>query len=189
MYNEKLGLPLKIGTVVDTESYYQAIPGSAIVVQVIDSGNNLVARGFGASWNETYQMTPVMEWGQRNSVEIVKGAMPPGQLNIQSMYFMQLNDTLPTYKNLVSKRELTAIFQIADHEDSSIVGVILDVFQGVIIQGQQANFNAQSLYLRNLNMIYRKRLKGIEWLALNSGILYPAQAGTVMTNNNVAIGS
>ncbi len=183
MFNEKFDLPIKIGAVSDTESYYQALPGSALVVQVFDGASNLIARGFGVSWNETYQLTPVMEWGKRYSVEIVKGAMPPGQISIQSMYFMDLNDTLPTYKNLVSKRELQAMIQIADHEDETLKGVVLDVFQGVVIQGQQGNFSSQNLYLRNCNMIYRTRLKGIEWLNLNPTAKYPAAVGPQITFN------
>jgi hypothetical protein len=183
MYNEKLELPIRIGSIEDTESYYQALPGSALVVQVLDGSKNLIARGFGASWNETYQMTPVMEWGKRYSVEIVKGAMPPGQISIQSMYFMDLNDTLPTFKNLASKRELTAIIQIANEEDATLNGIVLDVFQGVVIQGQQGNFNASNLYLRNCSMIYRKRLKGIEWLKLNPALKYPAKVGEEISFN------
>lgn len=180
MFGEKLALPIKIGQIVDSESYYQALHGSQLLVSVIDDKKNLVARGMGMSWNENYQLTPILEWGQRYSVEIVKGAMPPAQLSIQSMYFMHLNDTLPTFKNLVSRKELTALIQIATHEDEALKGIVLDVFQGCIIQGQQGNWNAQSLYLRNANLLYRKRLKGIEWAKLNQSALYPAKAGEEM---------
>lgn len=183
MFGEKLELPIKIGEITDPESYYQSLHGSQLRVTVLDNENNLVARGFGISWNENYQMTPVMEWGQRYSVEIVKGAMPPGQLQIQSMYFMKLNDTLPTYKNLVSKRELTVIVQIADHEDETLKGVVLDVFQGCVIQAQSGNWNAQNLYMRNANLLYRKRLKGIEWVKMNASSKYPAKAGDEMAMN------
>jgi len=176
-FAEKLSVPIKIKGIEDTESYYQALPGSALLIKVFDQDKNMIARGMGVSWAENYQMTPVMEIGQRYCVEIVKGAMPPGQINLQSMYFMQLNDTLPTYKNLVSRRELSALIQIAEHEDEALKGVVLDVFEGIVIQGQQGNFNAQSLYLRNANMLYRKRTTGIEWKKKNASALYPATAG------------
>jgi hypothetical protein len=181
MYGEKLDLPIKIGDIPDSESYYQSLHGSQLLVKVLDNENNLVARGMGVSWNETYQMTPVMEWGQRHAVEIVKGAMQPGQIQVQSMYFMKLNDTLPTYKNLASKRELKVIIQIADHEDDSLKGVVLDVFEGCVIQAQSGNWNSQSLYMRNANILYRKRLKGIEWVKANQSAKYPAKAGDSIT--------
>lgn len=184
MFNEAFDLPIKIGEEKDSESYYQSLHGSQLVVTVLDGTKNLVARGMGMSWNENYQLTPVMEWGQRYSVEIVKGAMPAGQIQIQSMYFMQLNDTLPTYKNLVSKKELSVIVQIADHEDESLKGVVLDVFEGCVIQAQSGNWNAQALYMRNANLLYRKRLKGIEWVKKIATAKYPAAAGDTISFNS-----
>jgi hypothetical protein len=180
-FGDVLDVPVKIGEVGDPESYYKALPGSALLVKVFDNEFNLIARGLGFSWAENYQNFPVMELGQRHCIEIVKGAMPPGQINYQGMYFMNLNDTMPTYKNLVSTRELSALVQIADHEDASLNGIVLDVFQGLVIQGQQGNFNAQTLYLRNCNMIYRTRLTGLEWKNLNPAVKYPAASGGVQT--------
>lgn len=184
MYNEKFELPIKIGKEIDSESYYQSLHGSQLVVTVLDGKKNLVARGMGMSWSENYQMQPILEWGKRYSVEIVKGSMPAGQIQIQSMYFMKLNDTLPTYKNLASRKELTAIVQIAEHEDEALKGVVLDVFEGCVIQAQSGNFNAQALYMRNVNLLYRKRLKGIEWVKKNATAKYPAEAGDSISFNS-----
>lgn len=177
MYGEKLDVPIKFAQISaqDKETYYQSLHGSQLVALVIDENNNLIARGFGLSWSENYQMAPVMEWGQRNATEIVKGAMPPGQINIQGMYFMQLNDVMPTYKNLVERKELTTLIQIQNHEDPALSGVVLDVFEGCTIQGQQGNFNSQNLYLRNCSILYRKRYTGIEWAKKVNGTKYPAQ--------------
>lgn len=175
MYGELLTLPTLIKEVKDQESYYQALSGSQLVVTLLDGGLNLVARGTGFQWNENYQKMPIPEWGQRHIIEIVTGQMNVGQASIQSMFFMNLNDTLPTFKNLVSRRELEIIVQIADHEDPALAGLVLDVFQGVHIQGQSGNFSAQSLYLRNANMMYRKRLTGLEWARLSNDTNYPAE--------------
>jgi len=173
-YGEKYNLPVNIKAIEDPSVYYQALSGSQLVCQVFDESYNLFARGMGMSWNEQPQQTPVMEWGQRYCLEIVTGAMPPGQIAIQGMYFMKLNDTMPTYKNLASRRELFAMVQIAKHEDQALAGIVLDVFQGVKIAGQQGNWNAQSLYLKNANMMYRKRLTGIDWKMQNADFKYPA---------------
>jgi hypothetical protein len=112
-----------------------------------------------------------MEWGQRYCLEVVKGAMPPGQINVQTANFLKLNDTMPTVDNLVEKRELNAIVQIAKHEDPAYKGLVIDVFEGVSISVQSANFNAQSLYLRNASMIFRRRKNGIMWIKENPSLL------------------
>ena len=176
MYNEKLETPIKFAEISeqDAASYYQSLHGSQLVALVLDGENNLVARGFGLSWGENYQMAPVMEWGQRNATEIVSGAMPPGQINIQSMYFMKLNDVMPTYKNLVERKELKVLIQIQHHEDPALNGIVLDVFEGCKIQGQQGNFNSQNLYMRNCSILYRKRYTGMEYARKVAGIKYPA---------------
>lgn len=176
MYGEKLETPLKFTQISETdkESYYQSLHGSQLVALVMDGENNLVARGFGLSWSENYQMNPVMEWGERNATEIVSGAMPPGQINVQSMYFLRLNDSMPTYKNLVERKELKVLIQIQNHEDEAINGIVLDVFEGCKIQGQQGNFNSQSLYMRNASILYRKRFTGAEYVKAVAGLKYPA---------------
>mgnify|MGYP001408416440 CR=1 FL=1 len=176
-YGEIMDVPIKIGEISDPDSYYKSLPGSALVMKVFDNEFNLVARALGMSWSENYQNFPVMELGQRYCVEIVKGAMPPGQLNIQGLFLMQFNDTLPTAKNLVSNRELSALVQIADHEDSALSGIVLDVFKGCVFQGQQGNFNSTSLYLRNANLIFRTRMTGLEWKQKNPSLKYAAKPG------------
>jgi hypothetical protein len=169
MYGEKLGLPIVVADidVADAKTYYSLHHGSSLVFSLMDGAENLIARGSGISWNESYQMTPYMEMGQRHCLEVVKGAMPPGQISIQSAYFLKLNDTLPTAENLVEKRELTGIVQIAEHEDPTLKGLVLDVFEGVSISVQNGSFNAQSLYLRNATAVYRLRKSGMLWLREN----------------------
>ncbi len=177
MFDEKLTLPVVISKVKDPDTYYTALSGSQLVCTVLDSDLNLVARGVGMSWNENYQKTPILEWGHRHVVEIVTGMQNIGQITVQSMFFMQLNDVMPTFKNLVSRRELQVIVQIAEHEDPKLAGLVVDVFQGVHIQGQSGNWSAQSLYLRNAQLLYRKRLTGLDWAKQQNNTDYPANWG------------
>lgn len=167
MFGENLGLPIRVGEVQNPQVYYSLHHGSSLVFTLFDQEHNLVARGSGMQWNENYQVTPFMEWGQRHCLEVVKGAMPPGQISLQTANFLHLNDTMPTARNLVERRELTALVQIAEHEDPNYMGLVIDVFKGITIQVQSANWNAQSLYLRNANMLFRTRLTGMLWLAEN----------------------
>jgi len=185
MYGETLDPTIVVGEVTNPEVYYEGHHGSSLIFSLFDEEKSLIARGTGLQWSENYQLVPIMEWGKRHCLEIVKGAMPPGQLNFQSINFLHLNDTLPTVRNLVEKRELQAIVQIASHETPELRGLVIDVFVGVVIQGQQGNWNAQSLYLRNGNMLFRKRLNGLQWLELNPDLAnqnedhaaYPATIG------------
>lgn len=170
MYGEITEQPIVVGEVGNPEVYYSLHSGSSLVFTLYDQGNNLVARGSGMQWNEQYQLTPFMEWGQRHCLEIVKGAMTPGQISIQTANFFKLNYTMPTFENLVERRELTALVQIAEHEDPKYKGLVIDVFQGISIQVQSANWNAQSLYLRNGTMLYRMRKNGLMWLRENPGL-------------------
>lgn len=177
--NEKLGIPVKIKEITNPKQYYSSYSGASLRMIIfkedaVDPSKNLIARATGISWNENYQQTPVLELGKRFCMEIVSGAMPPGQLSIQSVQFMHLNDTLPTQKNLVEVAEWTAFTQISDEERPEISGLVIDVFQGIHIVGQAGNYNAQSLYLRNANMMYRKRLTGIEWALSVNATNYPA---------------
>lgn len=188
MFGEILDLPYVIAEVKDSEIYYSAHHGSTLTLSLFDDEFSLVARGTGMQWNEQYQMIPVMEWGQRHCLEISEGAMPPGQLVINAMNFLHLNDAMSTYRKLVQRKELQAIVQVAQHEKPEFRGLVIDVFQGVKISGQSGNWNAQTLYLRNANMIFRKRLTGLEWLALNPGLAaqtdehgaYPAAGSEVV---------
>ncbi len=167
MFGEIIETPVKIKKVVNAELYYSSLPASAIQVRIMDNDLNVVARGMGLNWNENFQNTPVMEWGHRFATEIVPGAMNPGQLTIQTMFFMHLNDALSTFRNLTRRPEMQAFVYVAKHEDPQIEGIVLDVFKGVRIVGQQGNFNAQSLYMRNVSMMYRQRLTGAEWYFSN----------------------
>lgn len=179
-YGETLLAPIKVGNISNSDVYYKALSGSQLECLVLDSSatpaTNLVARGTGFSFNENYQQTPVLEWAQRKSLEIVTGLMPPGQIQIATLFFMNLNDNMPTVRELVNLTELSVMVRIALHEDPKLQGLVLDVFQGVKIGGQSGNWNAQSLYLRNAQLIYRERLTGLQWLQANPG-LANAQAG------------
>ncbi len=176
MFGELLELPVRLEEVTDPDAYYSGYHGSQLVLTVLDGAYNVVARGFGMQFNEQYQKQPVMEWGHKHCVEIVTGAMPPGQLTIQTLYFAHYNDVMPTHENLVSRRELQAIVQVASHEDDAIAGLVLDVFEGVHIAGQNGNWNAQNLYMRNGILMYRKRITGLKW-ADKAGADYPASGG------------
>ena len=169
MFDELLKSSLKVAKITDPGAYYKALHGSQLQLSVFDNGSNLVARGIGCSWNENPQITPVLEWNHRTSVEIVTGAMPPGQLQIQTMFFMHLNDTMPTLRKLpdYAFNELSAIIQIGQHEDARLRGLILEAFEGCVVGGQSGNWNSQSLYLRQAQVWFRVRMNGLEWIEKN----------------------
>lgn len=165
---------IKVGAMTPSlkEYYYKALSGSQLVCSLYEGAGgdaNLIARGSGLSWNETIQQQDVPEWGQRNSIEIVTGRQPIGQLTIQTFFFMNLNDSLPTTQGLKgwAQSELQAIVQIADHEDPNLAGFVLDVFEGVKIAAQSGNWNAQSQYMKNISLVYRVRMSGLEWKQKN----------------------
>lgn len=170
MFDETLALPVVIKNIKDPQVYYKSFHGSQLRLSIFDAGNNLVVRGIGCSWNENPQITPILEWNHRFSVEIVKGAIPPGQMTIQTLYFFHLNDSLPTLRKLPNLSELSAIVQISDTEDPRIRGLVLEAFQGCVVGGQSGNWNSTSLYLKQAQVWFRKRLSGAEWLALNPGL-------------------
>lgn len=153
------------------DQYYRSFHGAGLKFSLFEEGKdgwNLIARGLGVTWNEQYQQTPVMELNERRCLEIVTGAMPPGQLSIQTVYFMQLNDGLPTSANLASINDIYAMVQVGDNEPSNVKGLVLDVFKGIKIAGRQGNFNATSLYLTSANMMYRDRMTGLEYLSTSN---------------------
>jgi len=177
-FGEILSPRIIVGEVTDREYYYKAMSGSQLVCSILDGTNNIVARGSGMSWNETFQQTDLPEWGQRNSLEIVTGRQPIGQITIQTFFYMHLNDSLPTTAGIKAwaKNELSGIVQIADHEDPALAGLIVDAFEGVKIAGQSGNWNAQSQYIRNVSLVYRIRLNGLEWVEKHAGgTAYPAK--------------
>lgn len=174
MFGEKLLPPIKVGNVVDPASYYRAFSGSQLVCRVLDKTNNLVARGMGVSFSESYQMTPILEWANRKSIEVVDGMALPGQVQIQTMQFMQLNDSLWTARDLPNIDELTTIVQVADEEKVSIKGLVIDVFSGCKIQAQNGNWTAQGLYTRTCSLIYRERITGLQWAAANTDLFSAA---------------
>lgn len=164
--------PIVVGEIKNSDIYYQQFHGTNLIFTVYATNadaslRSLVARGQGINWSEQYQLIAEPEWGQRRVIEIVDGAMLAGQLAFQSMYFLHLNDNLPTYRILGKGTYLSCMVQVAKHERAELKGLVLDVFQGVKIQGQSGQWNANSKYLRNGNMIYMERLSGIEWLQAN----------------------
>jgi hypothetical protein len=175
-FGEILPVKTKV-TIKDTEFYHKALSGSQLVCSLYDAkNNNLIARGSGLSWNETFQQTDLPEWGQRHSIETVTGRQPIGQLTIQTFFFMQLNDALPTTQGLKNWAvdELIAQVQIAAHEDPRLAGLVIDVYEGVKIAAQSGNWNAQSQYMRNVSLIYRIRKSGADYYLKNKNATYPA---------------
>lgn len=176
-YGEVLAPRIKVGTVSNPDAYYKALSGSQLVCSILDGANNIIARGTGMNWNETFQQSDLPEWGQRHSLEIVSGRQPIGQMTIQTFFYMHLNDSLPTTSGLKAwaVNELSGIVQIAEHEDPILAGLIIDAFEGVKIAGQSGNWNAQSQYIKNVSLVYRVRLNGLEWVQAHAGgTTYPA---------------
>ncbi len=169
-YGEKMLSPIKVGNIKNPDVYFKALSGSQLECLVLDGATNLVARGTGFSFNQSPQQTPVPEWGQRKVLEIVTGMMMPGQAQIQSMFFMHLNDSLPTVADLPNTTDLTILVRIAQHENVNLMGIVLYALTGARIAGESQNWNAQSLALINAQVIFREKLTGLQWLSQNSDL-------------------
>lgn len=177
IFDVNFKIPAKVGEIVDPKVYYEQHHGSNLVFSVIDNDRNLVARGIGINWNQTRQMTANPEWGKPRVIEIVEGALLAGQLSFQSMFFMHLNDNLPTTADYTNNSYLTCIVQVASHVKPAAKGLILDVFEGVKIQGQSGNWNSNSNYLRNGTMIFLERKTGLQYANAN-GLMNAAADGS-----------
>jgi hypothetical protein len=186
MYNIKeiLPPPVKVGEVKDPRIYYQGHAGATLTVAVFNGNNHLIARGHGLSWNEQPQLQNYMEWNQRHCLEIIKGAMLPGNISIQALTFFHLNDSLPTASDLADPTEFTALIQLGDKVESKLLGLVIDVFKGVNIGAQSGQFSATSQYFRTAQLIYRYRMNGLQWAQQNKDLFqatsehgaYPATA-------------
>ena len=175
-------IPLKLPDLNDVaqagmlNKYQMGHSGSSLMLSLLDGKNNLIARGIGVSWSDNNQVTPVMEYGHRKPTELIEGAVNAGQLQVQSLYFLQLNDSLGSYRDLILKKEFTAIVYIAMTERPEDRGTILDCFQGCKIASNQGSFNAQNMYTRNVNLMYRYRETGLEWASKSASTFYPAKS-------------
>lgn len=165
-------LPIKIADISAEvkDIYYQQHHGTSLIFTIKESGttDNLVARGTGLTWNEQYQFVAEPEMGARRVIEIVDGAMLPGQLSFQTMYVFAINDRLPSWRTLGNTGYLECIVQIAKHERAELKGLVLDVFRQVRIQAQSGQWNANTKYMRNGTMLYLERLTGAEWVKDNA---------------------
>lgn len=147
--------------------YTRGFAGASLVFELYKTDpvtsklDSLIARGTGLSWSEQYQNFPVQEWGHNAVTEIVIGAMQPGQLQFNSVFYFKLNDKLPTFHNIREFREMTAIVYVAkdfaDLNATEYRNRVVDYFVGVYLTGQQSNWNAQSMALRNGTMMFRER--------------------------------
>jgi hypothetical protein len=164
----------------DKAVYYEQHHRSNLIFTVLDQERNLVARGVGMNWSQTQQMSADPEWGKQRVIEIVEGSMLAGQLSFQSMNFFHLNDSLPSTPKDMNSSYLTCIVQVANNEaiKPSARGLVIDVFQGVKIQGQSGSWNATSKYLRNGQMIFLERLTGLQWLQKNADLATAAEDGS-----------
>jgi hypothetical protein len=167
-----LGLPVLIKTINNPNQYYKGRSGSALVFHLLDGNNDVIARGQGVSHSQAPQQSPYMEFGKRKTSEIITGAMPVGQISVNTLFTMESNDRMPTVRNLPADKEFTAIIQIGPHEDPEVANAILNVFKGVKFAGEQGNMNANSIYVMNYNFMYIERLSGAEWAKENGSAVY-----------------
>lgn len=178
MYDGTLEPPIQHNqiTVNDEAVYNRAFSGADLVILLLDGAANLIARGVGVSWSDNNQQQPVMELGHRAATEIVTGAMNPGQLQVQTVYFLKLNDYIGNHSNLILDKEYTAIVGLGDENDPDLLGKleVLDVYIGVKINANSGNLAAGQNYMRTVSMIYRKRLTGIQYKVANAASKYPA---------------
>lgn len=179
MYDNTLEPPIQHSeiNITDEGVYTKAYSGADLVFLLLDGANNLIARGVGCSWNDTNQATPVMEYGHRYATEIVMGATNPGQLQVQTVYFLKLNDYIGNHSNLILNKEFTALVGLGDQNDPDLLAKleVLDFFKGVVVTANSANFSSGQQYMRNISFMYRKRITGIQYKAANAASKYPAE--------------
>ncbi len=184
IYGINLTTPIKVGAIKNPEVYYEGHMGANLVFTVIDKNKSLVARGVGMQWNQSRQLSAQPEWGKKRVIEIVEGAILPGNLTFNSMNFFHLNDNLPTTPDYTNNGYLTCFVQTAEHNKPSARGLIIDVFRGVKFAAHSGNWNANSQYMMNGQMMFLERLTGLEWVAQNPDLAnatadraaYPAEA-------------
>jgi hypothetical protein len=168
--NEVLPAPVIVGDIKDSSVYYKNPHGSSLLFTVIDENRNLIARGVGVNYSETYQNTPVMELNEKFSKEVVMGAMPPGNLTVQTIFYLHLNDMLPNASNLTDPKEYTAIIQLGDKVNANLRGLVINVFTGVNLISQGGNVNAQANLTQNIQFSYRVRMNGLQWAEQNPAL-------------------
>ncbi len=163
-------------SVTDEAVYSRAYSGADLVFMLLDGAQNLVARGVGVSWSDNNQIIPVMELGKRYATELVSGAMNPGQLQIQTVYFLKLDDNMGNHSNLILDKEYTAIVARGDECDPNLIQKldVLNFFKGVKIAANSANTASGQNYMRTVSFMYRKRITGIQYKAANAASKYPA---------------
>ena len=148
--------------------------GISMVFELYDpiGKKNMIARGTGISWSENYVTHDVAEWGENAITEIVQGVMGVGQLQIQSLLFFHLNDTMPTAQSLLNFRELTAKefikpdYTTGAGDSASLAGKVVNYFEGIHFTGQSGSWNPQSLAMRNITLKYRRRYNSYEYYSL-----------------------
>ena len=164
-------------TPTDPALYRRAFSGADLIFQLFDGNANLIARGVGVSWSDNYQQTPVMEYGKRAPTEIVTGAANAGQLQVQTIYFCEINDNMGTHSNLKLDKEYTAVVAFSDDSnDPALIDKldVLDFFKGVKVIANSGNFSAGQNYMRNVSFMYRKCLTGAQYKKAVPASAYPA---------------
>jgi hypothetical protein len=179
MYDPTYHEPINPGdiSISDESTYLRSFSGSDLIFDLIHpTFGSLIARGIGVSWNDAPQQFPVMEWGERKATEIVTGAQNVGTLQINSMYFLKMNDFLGDYSNLSLDIEYIGLVKISNQVSGNTAQKlkVLDWFIGLKPSGNSANFSAQQMYMRNMSFMYRMRLTGIQYKKKNGSSLYPA---------------
>jgi len=140
--------------------YKTGFAGAHVVLEVLNGSDNVIARGMGASFNDSIQVLPVQELGKRKVEEVVLGAQQPGQLQVQTLMTFEGEDKLPQWNSIFSYKNMTASLKVVgDYDDVDLKGKVLVQFKGVHFQNTSGNVTPQGNIMRNVTMMYTHAIR------------------------------
>ena len=173
---EVVGQRAIVTSVLNPEFYGKSTSGVAmhvIIAKPTALGVNIVARGSNFSWSYNFEINPVEEYNTRFIQETVNGKMTLGSGTLATMLIMEINDKLPTYKDL-SKDEELIIYHVSG-EDEEVPNVVYQAFFGVKISGRSGSSGSTGLAMLNIPFVFRKHYTGSDYKLKNSASQYPAE--------------
>lgn len=143
--------------------------GSGLRVIIRDpNGSKVLGRGNNFSWQDTFGILEVDEWGVDGIDEFVPGKHR-GSGNLATLCIASINDSLPHRKNFVTLGPFTMQEVVAD--DRPNAGTILNQFEEVWFNVVGGSFAATGLAAQNVSFVYGKRTPGDEV----QGVDYPVE--------------
>lgn len=140
------------------------------VASDVDS-KNIIARGQNFNYSENYQIWPVFEWDTNFIQETVIGMQDMGSFDVQIMYTLRNNDSLPTVRTLPYESEMQ-IFQ-SKGQDQPEYGMVFNSWIGARFVGRGSGMSPNGIVMDSVRGIYRYRLTGKDFKLLNPATKYP----------------